>query len=185
MWEPPAPQGEAACMARGIREGDAQRKRHRTPGDRFKRANGVHDVLGPVLKGIDGSIQFPGCAVRSEVVAADSLDHADESVGVRGPATTVTPRERVRPTVVVAWLVATKELGGAKEDDGCARGQPSRVRVSGRRSKRRAWTCLAVTCVGEGAPRASRVARSARRTSSCVPMSAKSLAKLVCAQGAV
>ena len=70
-------------MARGTREGDAQRKRHRTPGDRFKRANGVHDVLGPVLEGINGRARFPSCAVRSEVVAVDSLDHADESVGVR------------------------------------------------------------------------------------------------------
>ena len=62
MWEPPAPQGEAEGMGRGIREGDAQRKWHRTPGDRFKRANGVHDVLGPALKGIDLRIRFPGCA---------------------------------------------------------------------------------------------------------------------------
>ena len=129
MREPPAPQREAECMARGIREGDAQRKWHRTPGDRFQRANGVHDVLGPVLEGIDIRARFPSCAVRSVVIAVDCLEHADESVGVRGTSQDGHPA-RARQThsgAAVAELITAKELGGAEEDDGCVRSQPSSV----------------------------------------------------------
>ena len=81
--EPPAPQGKAQRMARG-REGDSQCKRHRAPGDRFQRSNGVHDVLGPVLEGIDVRIRGSGGAVRREVVAVDGLDHTKETVRIRG-----------------------------------------------------------------------------------------------------
>ena len=69
MREPPAPQGEAQRMDRGIREGNSQRKRRRAPGDWLERANGIHDMLGPVLEGVDLRIQGPSGAVRREVVA--------------------------------------------------------------------------------------------------------------------
>ena len=68
MREPPAPQGEAQRMARGIREGESQCKRHREPGDWLQRTNGINgtqDMLGPVL-GADLRIQGPGGAVRRE-----------------------------------------------------------------------------------------------------------------------
>ena len=51
MREPPTPQGEAQRVDRGIGKGDAQRKRHRDPGDRLERSDGIHDVLWPILKG--------------------------------------------------------------------------------------------------------------------------------------
>ena len=183
MREPSVPQRETEGMGRGIRKGNAQRKWYGAPEDRFQQANGGQDVLGPVLEGIERSVRFPSCAVRSVVVAVDGLDHVDESVGVRGTSHDghhAGARE-THSGAAVAKLITAKELGGAEEDDGSVRSQPAaRDRVSARRSNRRAWTCLAVTCVGEG-PGASRVARSARRTSSSVPRSAKSLAKLVCA----
>ena len=185
VWEWPTPQCEAECMARGVREGDAQRKQHRAPGDRFQRANGGHDVLGPVLEGIDSRIRlFPSRTVRGVVVAVDSLDHANESVGVRGTGHDSHPAgaRQADGGAAVAELVASEELGGAEEDEAvCAVSPAACDRVSARRSKRRAWTCLAVTWVGEGAPGASRVSRSARRTSSSVPRSAKSLARICCA----
>ena len=45
MREPPAAQGKAQCMTRGIGQGDSQRKWHRDPGDRLERADHVRDVL--------------------------------------------------------------------------------------------------------------------------------------------
>ena len=116
-------------MARGIREGDAQRKWHRAPGDRFQRANGAQDASGPVLKGVDSRVRFPSCAVRSVVVAVDSLDHADESVGVRGTSHDGHPAgaRQADSGAAVAELITAKELGGAEEDDGCVRSQPRSV----------------------------------------------------------
>ena len=61
MWKP---------MARGIREGDAQCQRHRNSGDRFQRANGVHDVLGPALERVDHSVQFPRSASALQAMQA-------------------------------------------------------------------------------------------------------------------
>ena len=75
---------------------------------RFQRANGVHDVLGPVLVRIDSRVRFLRRVVRSEVAAVDSLDHADESVGVRGSSHNGDPRKRVRPTVVRLWPTAAR-----------------------------------------------------------------------------
>ena len=129
MREPPAPQREAECMARGIRKSDAQRKWHRAPGDRFQRANGVQDVLGPVVEGIDSSIQFPSRAVRGVVVAVDCLDHANESVGVRGTSHDGHPAgaRQAHSGAAMAVLIAAKEFGGAEEDNGCVRSQPRSV----------------------------------------------------------
>ena len=104
---------------------------------------------------IDNRVRFPCCALRSEVEAVDSLDHADESVESGGPATMVTPRERVRPTVVRLWPSSSRprNLEEPKRTMAvCAVSPATCDRVSARRSKRRAWTCLAVTCVSEGAP---------------------------------
>ena len=133
--------------------------------------NGVHDVLGPVLEGIDSCVRFPSCAVRSVVAAVDGLDHAVVRRGQRG-SHDGNPRERVRPTVVRLWPSSSRprNLEPKRTMAVCAVSPAACDRVSARRSKRRAWTCLAVTCVGEGAPGASRVARSAegRGTPTCV-----------------
>ena len=76
----------------------------------------------------------------------------------------------------VPKFVTPEEFGGPKQDDGSARSEASRVRE-----------CFSpqVTLKGlnmlSGGPAASKAARSALRTSSCMPTSAKSLAKVVCA----
>ena len=98
-------------MARGIREGDSQCKRHGAPGDRVQRSNGVHDVLRPVLEGIDLRIRGPGGAVRREVVAVDGLNHTDEAVRVRAtndgdPAGS----GQANSGTAVPKLIAAKEL---------------------------------------------------------------------------
>ena len=116
-------------MARGIREGDTQRKGYRAPRHRLQRANGVQDVLGPVFKRIERSVGLPSGTVRSVVIAVDCLEHADESVGVRGTSHDGHPARarEANSSAAVAKLVTAKELGGAEEDDGCVRSQPRSV----------------------------------------------------------
>ena len=66
MREPPALQGLAQQVGRGIRKCGAQREWRRGPGDRLKRADGVQDVLGRAIKGVGLRVKGPGGAVRRE-----------------------------------------------------------------------------------------------------------------------
>ena len=180
--ESPAPQRKPKGMACGIRERDTQRKRYRAPGDRFPQADGGRYVLRPVVEWIGVCARFPRRAVRGVVVAVDRLNHSDEVIGIRGTGDDrdTAGAGQANSGAAVTQLVTAEEFGGAKENDGrVCRQAAAWDKVSARRSKRRAWTCRAVTCSGVGAPEASRAARCVRRTSSSVPRSAKSFAKLV------
>ena len=66
MRELCAAKGEAQCMDRGIWHGDPQRKWHRDPGKWLKRADHIHDVLRPIIKGVNlrVKVQVVLCPVK-------------------------------------------------------------------------------------------------------------------------
>ena len=92
---------------------------------------------------------------------------------------TLTPRDRVRPTVARLCPNSSRprNLEEPKRTTAVCAVSPAACGVSAQ-SGRRAWTCLAATCVGEGAPVASSQVSPAHVF--CVPIPAKSLAACLC-----
>ena len=94
----------------------------------------------------------------------------------------MTPRERVANSgTTVSKFVAPEEFGGAKQDDGSVRRdavRPAACESVSAQVASEGWTCCAVKWAGGGGPAASRVTRSAWRTSSCVPKGVRAIVQI-------